>query len=145
MYKISVKCNVDGKHTQLQIKLSKMLKFTLNKVQTEFDHSGNATHSLWFTKLVNDYSATHPDPTHVMLMVIENKMVLWYTDINLNLHEISLLLFWVMNCKKLSKLFTNYIKPVVQLLVQKLFLRCDVFLLKQDKLFICNSSHTQIA
>ena len=45
------------------------------------------------TKLTNgrpSYSATHPDQTHVMLMVIENKMALC-TLINLNLHEIGLL------------------------------------------------------
>ncbi len=55
--------------------------------------TGTRAHSLWFTKLTNgrpSYSATHPDQTHVMLMVIENKMVLC-TLINLNLHEIGLL------------------------------------------------------
>ena len=72
-----------------------MSKSTLDKVQTELDHSENATHSLLFTKLTNALQAelsraTHPDQTHVMLMVIENKMVLC-TLINLNLHEIGLL------------------------------------------------------
>ena len=41
----------------------------------------------WKAKLL---SHTYPDQTHVMLMVIENKMVLCIL-INLNLHEIGLL------------------------------------------------------
>ena len=77
-------------------KIIKMLKSTMDKIQTELDHNENAIHSLWFTKLTNAfqaeplYSATHSDQTHVMLMVIENKMVIC-TLINLNLHEIGLL------------------------------------------------------
>ncbi len=65
-------------------RIIKVLKSTLDKVQTLLDHIENATHSLWFTKLTNafqSYSATHPDPTHVMLLC---------TLINLNLHEIGL-------------------------------------------------------
>jgi hypothetical protein len=34
-----------------------MLKSTMDKVQTELDHSENATHSLWFTKLTNAFLA----------------------------------------------------------------------------------------
>ena len=111
MYKTSVKSNVDGITHTITHKIIKML----DKVQTELDHSENATHSLWFTKLTKAFqpnysgSATHPDPTHVMLMVIKNKMVLC-TLINSNLHETGLLL--IKNCKKLSKL-QIIIKPVV--------------------------------
>ena len=32
-----------------------MLKSTMDKVQTELDHSENGTHSLWFTKLTNAF------------------------------------------------------------------------------------------
>ena len=51
--------------------ITKVLKSILDKLQTLLDHIENATHSLWFTKLTTSrpsYSATHPDPTHVMLL-----------------------------------------------------------------------------
>ncbi len=51
MYETSVKSNVDGITHTVTDKIIKMLKSTMDKVQTERDHSENATHSLWFTKL----------------------------------------------------------------------------------------------
>ena len=49
MYKTSGKSNVGGiKHTVTD-KIIKMLKSTMDKVQTELDHSENATHNFWFT------------------------------------------------------------------------------------------------
>ncbi len=57
MYKTSVKSNVDGIAHTVTDKIIKMLKSTMDKVQTEHDHSENATHSLWFTKLTNAFLA----------------------------------------------------------------------------------------
>ncbi len=87
------------------------------------------------------YSATHPDPTHVMLMVIKNKMVLC-TLINLNLHETGFVVDHEL--QKVVKV-TNYIKPVVTLkkwiklarvLVQKLLFKRDVFFVKTSRIIL---------
>ncbi len=76
MYRTSVKSNVDGfTHTDEIIKMLKSTRYI-----SELDHSENGTHSLWFTKLTTtsrpSYSATHPDPTHVILIVTEQKTLL---------------------------------------------------------------------
>ncbi len=108
MKKTSFKSNVDGITHTVTDKIIKMLKSTMEKVQTELDHNGNATHSLWFTNLIKAFQAeaTHPEAT---CDVIKNKMVL-PTLINLNLHETGL--FFYDELQKVVKV-TNNINPVV--------------------------------
>ena len=57
MYKTSVKSNVDGITHTVTDKMIKMLKSTMDEVQTELDHSENGTYSLWFTKLTTAFLA----------------------------------------------------------------------------------------
>ena len=107
----AVKSNVDGITHTVTDKITKMLKSTINGQGTnwtwpqwEWKPTASGLQN-WALPSRPSYSATHLDPTHVMLIVIENKMVRYiWRPINLNVHEIGLLLFWVMNCKKLSKL-----------------------------------------